>query len=195
MFTGIVEEQGVVEKIIKKKNLLTLILLAKKILKGIKTGDSIAVEGVCLTVTSKNQNHLTFDVMQETIQKTTLKDLKLKALVNLERALKKDDRLGGHFVTGHVDGIGIIKKKITRMNYVELYIAVAKDLKCLLVPKGSVCVDGVSLTVGKVGRDYFSIYLIPYTLKVTSLGSKKVSAKVNIETDILAKYVLTPRLK
>jgi riboflavin synthase len=129
--------------------------------------------------------------MKESLDKTTLSSLKPGDKVNLEQALKFGQRLGGHFVTGHVDDLGVISKKVLRPNYVEYQIKVPKAILRYIVPKGSITIDGISLTVGKVEKDHFSVYLIPYTLKVTNLGQKKVSDKVNIETDILAKYVLT----
>ena len=190
MFTGIIEEQGIVQRIEKKKNLLQLTIHAHKVLKGTKIGDSVAVDGVCLTVTAKDHQSLSFDIMKETIIATTLKHIRPAQKVNLERALTMSRHLSGHFVTGHVDGIGIIQKKITKTNYVEYKIAVPASLRRYIVKKGSISVDGISLTVGEVGRNTFSVYLIPYTFKITSLGMKKELDSVNIETDILAKYVL-----
>ena len=190
MFTGIVEDIGIVEGIERKDNLSLLKLRAKKAAQGMKVGDSIAVDGVCLTVTNVKKNLLTFDVMRETLLKTTLGLIKKQQKVNLERALKVGDRLSGHFVTGHVDVLAQIQAVVKTTNYLELKIAIAKNLVKYLVPKGSVCVDGVSLTVGQVKRDVFSVYLIPFTKTVTTLGLKKKGDRVNIETDILAKYVL-----
>ena len=128
--------------------------------------------------------------MLETLRKTTLSQLRPGMPVNLERALKAGGRFDGHFVMGHVDDRGIIKKRIALPNYVEFQISVAPKLYRYLVPKGSVCVDGVSLTVGEVKKNYFSVYLIPHTLKVTTLGTKKEKDAVNIEADILARYIL-----
>lgn len=190
MFTGIVEEQGMIEKIINKKNLAVLTLKADKVINGTKQGDSIAIDGVCLTVTAKQGRNLTFDIMKETLSATTLKNVHPGQKVNLERALTMNDRLGGHFVTGHIDGTGVIKKKIFKENYAEYHVMLNKSLARYIVPKGSVCIDGVSLTVGEVKGPRFSVYLIPHTLEVTTFGTKKISDKVNIETDILAKYVL-----
>ena len=193
MFSGIVEGIGVVKGLEYKKNLFVLKISAKKILKGTKISDSVSVDGVCLTVTKIKEGIFYFDVMKETIDKTTLKYLRPNHGVNLERALKVNSRLGGHFVSGHVDGVGIIKKIITLPNYVEYQIAFNKELKRYLAPKGSVCIDGISLTMGTVKRNVFSVYIIPHTLKITTLGSKRASDKVNIETDILAKYILAAR--
>lgn len=190
MFSGIVEEKGCVKKMVWQKNLMTMTLEAKKVLRGSKIGDSIAVDGVCLTVTGLDKRTFTVDLMKETLDKTTLGLRKTKDKINLERALKVNSRLGGHFVQGHVDGVGLIKAKITKKNYVEYRIAIEKKLIPYLVPKGSVCVDGISLTVGEMRGSTFSVYIIPHTLKVTTLGSKKKGNKVNIETDLLAKHVV-----
>lgn len=189
MFAGIIEETGFVEEIISKKNLTVLKVRAKKTLRGTKAGASIAVDGVCLTVTDIRKDVLLFDMMRETMLQTTLTDLKPKCPVNLERALKVGRRIDGHFVTGHVDGVGTIKEKIERPNYVELRVDGVKDLMKYIVPKGSICLDGVSLTVGEVNKTNFAVYLIPFTEKMTTLGSKRKGDKVNIETDILAKYI------
>ena len=190
MFNGIVEEIGVVDALERRKNLSVLKVRARKVLKGTKLGDSIAVDGVCLTVTDKKKNVLVFDMMRETVNKTSLGQLRRGDKVNLERALKAGGRVSGHFVTGHVDGVGRIEDKITGPNYAELSIRLPKGLGKYIVPKGSVSIDGVSLTVGKVGKDRFSVYLIPFTKQVTTLGAKKKGGWVNIETDILAKYLL-----
>ena len=190
MFTGIVEEKGNVKELHRSANLLTLSVYAKKVFPGTKIGDSIAVDGVCLTVIRTNGRALTFELMKETLQKTTLGSAKANTQVNLERALKTNSRLGGHFVQGHIDGIGIIKNKKTLPNYLRYEITVPKNLARYIVPKGSIAIDGVSLTVGEVRTSTFSVYLIPHTLGVTTLGSKKAGDKVNIETDILAKYIL-----
>ena len=153
-------------------------------------GDSIAVNGVCLTVTNVREDILTFDIMRETLIKTNLGTLQPKSRVNLERALKANGRIDGHFVSGHVDDLGRIIARITGENYTELRIGIKKSLMKYIAPKGSVCLDGVSLTIGEVKKTYFSVYLIPFTLEVTTLGAMKKGDKVNIETDILAKYIL-----
>ena len=189
MFTGIIEEKGKIKRVEHKKNLIVLEVNVDKVLRGTKIGDSIAVDGVCLTVSGRRNRSFIFDAMQETILKTTLKYLRPGDRVNLERALRVGDRLDGHFVFGHVDGVGTIKKKITRANYVRYDICVDKKLTRYIVPKGSIAVDGISLTVGDVGKHVFSIHIIPHTLKITALGDKGMSDKVNIETDILAKYI------
>ena len=190
MFTGIIEEQGKVISLRRKTNLTVLELQAGTITRGLKLGESVAVNGVCLTVTKLKNKIISFDIMKETIERTTLKTLRPLSVVNLERALLPTARFSGHFVTGHVDGTGTIRQIIQLKHYVALQITIAPRLKKFLVPQGSVCIDGVSLTVGKVGKKDFTVHLIPFTLKVTNLGLKKTGDKVNIETDILAKYIL-----
>ncbi len=190
MFTGIIEEQGTIEKVEKKKNLWRLTLKANKVLKQTKIGESLCVDGVCLTTVFKTKKTLSFEVMKETLRSTTLQFVNPKQKVNLERALRRGDRLGGHFLTGHIDRMGVIKKMIKKKNEVEYQIQAPRSLMRYIVLKGSVALDGISFTVGKIRNNLFSVYLIPYTLKVTTLGSKSVADFVNIETDILAKYVL-----
>lgn len=190
MFNGIVEEIGVVDALERRKNLAVLKVRAHKVLKGTTPGDSISVDGVCLTVTDKRKDILAFDMMRETVSKTSLGQLRRGDKVNLERALKAGGRVSGHFVTGHVDGAGRVERKIVEANYMELSIRLPKALGKYIAPKGSVCLDGVSLTVGKVSKGRFSVYLIPFTKQVTTLGMKKKGDWVNIETDILAKYIL-----
>jgi len=190
MFTGIIEELGTVTSLRKKVNLATLRIKANKILRGLKVGDSVAVDGVCLTVSAIENQVLCFDVMRETLKVTALKHCVQASKVNLERALKFNDRLSGHFVTGHIDEIGKIENKISKKNYTELKIRLPKRLAPYIVPKGSICLDGVSLTVGEVSKTSFSAYLIPYTKQVTTLGLKKKNDHINIEADILSKYVM-----
>ena len=193
MFNGIVEETGVVERIDHRKNLSVLKVRARKVFKGVRKGDSIAVDGVCLTVTDAASHVLTFDLMRETLVKTSLGKLKPADRVNLERALKVGGRISGHFVAGHVDAVGRVEAKVSAANYTELRVRLPKTLRRYIAPKGSVCLDGVSLTVGEVKKDYFSVYLIPLTLRVTTLGLKREGDGVNIEVDILARYILNER--
>ena len=193
MFSGIVEEYGLIQDVRKKENLFILSVEANTVLGGTKIGDSICVNGVCLTVTEKKKRVLMFDVMKETIDATSLKHAGKGVKVNLERSLKVSSRIGGHFVTGHVDGTGEILKIVTLPNYVEFRIGAAGDLMQYIAPKGSVTVDGVSLTIGHVTRDYFSVYLIPHTLEVTTFGQTRKGDRVNLETDILAKYIVHNR--
>ncbi len=191
MFSGIVEEYGEVVSIKEKENLSTIQIKAKKVARGTKVGDSISVAGVCLTVVGIKAGVMTFDIMKETIEKTILGCLKPGKTVNLERALKMSDRISGHFVSGHVDNMETVRDVIHRPNYTELQITIRKDLAKYIVPKGSVCLDGVSLTIGDVRKTFFSVYLIPFTLEVTTLGENKKGDRINIETDILAKYILS----
>ncbi len=191
MFTGIVEEIGQVLGFHQQRNLATVVIKTKKVHQGTQKGESIAVDGVCLTVTQVKKDRLAFDLMKETLKTTTLKDLAPGSPVNLERALKMDGRINGHFVTGHADGIGVILKKVIQRNYLELWVSSDKKWFSGLVPKGSICLDGVSLTVGQVAKNQFSVYLIPLTRDLTTLGSKRAGDRINIEFDILAKYVLS----
>ena len=192
MFTGIIEEKGRVEKLEKKTNLSVLKISCREVIQETNIGDSISVDGVCLTVVRiQNPQDLVFELMKETLDTTTLKNLNKGSYVNLERALKAESRLGGHFVTGHVDCVGVIERILKKKNYVEFQISIEKRIKRFLIPKGSVAVEGVSLTIGKVVGEFFSIYLIPYTLKTTTLGFRKQGDRVNIETDLLAKYILS----
>ncbi len=190
MFTGIVEEKGTVSALVRRENLFVLHVKAQKVPLGIKNGDSVSVNGVCLTVTGHKGKVLSFDMMKETLLATTLKDAKPGDSVNLERAMKADSRFGGHFVTGHVDGVGIINRIVKLPNYVEFEIAPPKKFMRYLVSKGSVTLDGISLTVGKVSKNSLSVYLIPATLRITTFGQKKQGDRVNVETDILARYIL-----
>jgi len=190
MFTGIVEVTGRVSSIRKKENLFVLSVLKPKGFTDVRIGDSIAVEGVCLTVTSGKGECFHFDLMKETLDATTLKHLKAGSAVNLERAMKAEARMGGHFVTGHVDAVGRITDIKTLPNYVEYRLSIPDPLMRYVVPKGSVAIDGISLTVGEVKKGWFAVYFIPHTLDVTTIGKKKTGDEVNIETDLLAKYIL-----
>ena len=189
MFTGIIEEMGVVQSLTRKGQLALLTVKAKKVLSGTKPGDSVAIDGVCLTVTKALKNTLVFDIMLESLKVTALGNLKTGERVNLERALKFGDRLGGHFVTGHVDAVLKIQKIVKTGKFIECQFAMDKAVAPYLVPKGSITVHGISLTVGRVTKTLFSVYLIPFTLKVTNLGAKKAGDFVNVETDVLAKYI------
>lgn len=190
MFTGIIEQLGKIKSIREERNLIILGVDTGKLGAKVKNGDSVAVNGVCLTATGKKANVVSFDLMKETIEKTSLKQIKVGSGVNLELALKADSRFGGHFVSGHVDEKGTITHIAKDKNWVSMTISISKANAKYIVPKGSVTLDGVSLTVGKVKASSFEVYLIPFTLKVTNLGAKKVGDSINIETDILAKYIL-----
>lgn len=189
MFTGIVEELGAIRGINAGGRWAKLDIEAKVVLEKTKLGDSIAVNGVCLTVTSLGTNRFTADVMDETLKKTSLRELKSGSKVNLERALRVGDPMGGHMVSGHVDGVG----KIIRQEKVDIalitWVQCSASISNQLIPKGSVAIDGISLTVVDVEAESFSVSLIPHTVGMTTLGFKKAGDQVNLETDVLGKYV------
>ncbi|CAG5664105.1 riboflavin synthase subunit alpha [Streptococcus pneumoniae] len=189
MFTGIIEEIGKVERIQKDSRNCKLSIKASKILTDIHLGDSIAVNGICLTVTHSNHQSFTVDVMNETWSRTALTLLKHGSEVNLERALSVNGRLGGHVVTGHIDGTGKISSIKKDNNAVWYQINTQKEILDLIVEKGSITIDGISLTVAKVSKVNFSVSVIPHTLEQTILKSKQVGSTVNLENDILGKYV------
>lgn len=189
MFTGIVEEQGVVRELRLLPESAQLTLEGKRVLEGTHIGDSIAVNGVCLTVVRQGDREFTVDVMSETLQKTNLAELKRGSRVNLERALQLQTRLGGHLVSGHVDGVGHIRR-ITPWGIAHVYeISSPPALLHYILPKGSIAMDGISLTVIDVAADYFTVSLIPHTAQETTLGWKGIGASVNLETDLIGKYV------
>ena len=190
MFTGIIEQLGIVKAIRYQKNLIILDIDCGTLAKSIKLGDSVAINGACLTAALIKKTVVSFDVMKESMAKTSLKELHIGDAVNLELALKANSRLGGHFVTGHVDEVAVIKSIAKEPNWVAITIAVSKENRRYLVKKGSITVDGISLTVGRVNKTDFAVYLIPFTLKRTNLSTKKKGDSVNLETDILAKYIL-----
>lgn len=189
MFTGIVEELGTVKAIHSLQTSARLTIAATKVLEGTIIGDSIAVNGVCLTVTEMSSKDFSADVMYETLRKTNLEELKQHSNVNLERALQLQSRLGGHLVSGHVDGIGTIRSispvGIAKVLKIHCEEHVARNL----LPKGSVSIDGISLTVVDVEDAFFTVSIIPHTLKNTTLGYKNIGLTVNLETDIIGKYV------
>lgn len=189
MFTGIVEEIGQVLSVQQFSQSLTITILASKVIEDVQLGDSIAVNGVCLTVTSFTHDRFTVDVMPETYQSTSLRHVTTSLFVNLERAIAANRRFGGHFVTGHIDNVATIMTKQTRANALYIMIRVPKELVRYLMPKGSVTVDGVSLTIFDVGEQHFTISLIPHTQQQSTLAKKQVGQIVNIECDVLAKYV------
>lgn len=187
MFTGIVEELGQVKKLSRRGSSTLLEIEAVKAADGIKVGDSIAVNGACLTVVDCEAGRLSFEVMPETMKATDLGVLRLCDKVNLERSLKIGDRLSGHFVTGHIDCIGIIRKKGYAGGNLSFQINVPAGFSSFILPKGSVAVDGISLTLMAKKAGSFTVYIIPHTLKNTTLAFKGPSDKVNVEFDILAK--------
>ncbi len=190
MFTGIIEGVGSVSQVEKKKEGVCLFIRAPFSLRRDKLGDSLAVDGCCLTLIQKKGNVFCVEVSPETLSRTTLGALKKNSPVNLERALKLGDRLGGHWVQGHVDGIGKLRSKENKKDWIFLEIDFSPRLRKYMVEKGSVTVDGVSLTINRVSAKTFSLCLIPHTQKLTALTAKKVGDRVNLEVDILAKYVL-----
>ena len=189
MFTGIIEDLGKIDKIKQSGESIIMTITSNKIVSDVNCGDSIAVNGVCLTVTSFNEREFTVDLMPETVRSTSLKELKRGSKVNLERAMLASSRFGGHFVSGHVDGIGTIMTKKRVENAVYYEIEVSNELQQYLLYKGSVAVDGTSLTIFGLHDNLFTISLIPHTLSATVLGDKGVNDIVNIECDMLGKYV------
>jgi riboflavin synthase len=189
MFTGIVEEIGSISNIQKTGESYVLTIDAKKVLEDVHLGDSIAVNGVCLTVTSFTGSFFKVDVMPETVKSSSLRSLKRGSHVNLERAMAAGGRFGGHFVSGHIDGTGVIKSKKPFENAV--YYEIEPDIEWLkfIILKGSICVDGTSLTVFGVTENSFTISLIPHTMSETILGEKNTGDVVNIECDMIGKYV------
>ena len=195
MFTGIIEGIGKVIKINKNttnRSAFQMIVDLGKHSKGLKVGQSVALNGVCLSVTKISKNKCSFEMIDETIKKTDLGNLKIGGIVNIERSLKVGDRMEGHFVLGHVDGVGIIKKIEKKPKEVKLWFEIPKKLSKYVVKKGSITLDGISLTVVDVKKNNASVCLIPHTMNVTNFNSKKISDKINIETDILGKYILKP---
>lgn len=192
MFTGIVEETGEVVAIEPRDDSAVLRLRARAVAEDIRHGASIAVNGVCLTVTAwsgQPVHEIGFDVMGETLERTSLGALRPGEAVNLERAARADSRLDGHVVQGHVDGTGTVLARTPATHWERVRFGLAPELARFVAEKGSIAVDGVSLTVSAVGEDWFEVGLIPETLKATTLGAKPVGATVNLEVDVLAKYV------
>lgn len=191
MFTGLVEGQGSVQAVLTEGAgvRLQIGVPAEIAASGCNIGDSVAINGCCLTVVELVGNRLTFQAGPETLAKTNLGKLKQGMTVNLERPLTANARLGGHFVQGHVDGVGQLDQIVPNGDWVTMWFRVPEQMTRCMVPKGSIAVDGISLTLVDVERDRFSVALIPHTLQVTTLGNKQPGDPVNIETDLLAKYV------
>lgn len=189
MFTGLIEEIGIIKGITKGSKSITLTIGAAKVLENIKLGDSIATNGVCLTVTHYNTNMFTADVMPETMRMTSLGNLVVGGLVNLERALRLGDRLGGHLLSGHIDCVGTIESFQKEDNATWITIRPPASFMPYVLHKGSVAIDGVSLTVAALERDVFKVSIIPMTKDETTLLKKKVGAIVNLEGDMIGKYV------
>ncbi len=192
MFTGIIEEKGAVaglEMGAADGKGARIKIRAQKILQGTKVGDSVAVNGVCLTATSLGADFFTADVMAETLRRSNLGSLAVGSQVNLERAMAADGRFGGHIVSGHIDGTGTIEKLEREGNAVWVYVSASDSVLNLIVEKGSIAIDGISLTVAKLEPARFAVSVIPHTGEETTLLSKKVGDKVNLENDIVGKYV------
>jgi len=189
MFTGIMEEMGVVQTIDRQKRSARLSLLAKTVLEDLAVGDSITVNGVCLTATGKTDKEFTADVSSETLNVTNLGALKTGDAVNLERAVRVNSRLGGHLVTGHIDGVGLIRDRRQEEEAWLLTIEMPKDLLRYCIKKGSIAVDGISLTINQVTEKDIQVAIIPHTAKATTLGLKGVGTTVNLECDLIGKYL------
>jgi len=189
MFTGIIEDKGKVSRIEHRGQEKRLILELPPHLTELQLSDSININGVCLTVVQKNEQGIELDLSLETLQKTALGELKEGDQVNLERALRLTDRLGGHIVTGHVDGIGEIVEKREERDFLQLGIRIPESVSRYVVQKGSIAIDGISLTVNEYQEGEIRMTLIPYTIEKTTLKQKRVGDRVNLEADILGKYV------
>lgn len=189
MFTGIVEETGVVTDIKKGAKSCVLSVSANVVLSDVKLGDSIAINGVCTTVTTVKGNIFTVDIMAETMRKTSFSNLKKGDRVNLERAMSANGRFGGHIVSGHIDGVGTIRSFVKEDNAVWVTIGASDEIMRYIVKKGSITIDGISLTVALVYKDAFAVSVIPHTAEETTLLSKHSGDAVNLECDIVGKYV------
>jgi len=193
MFTGIIEGIGKIEKIsknTKNRSAIQMTVNLGKHAKGLKIGQSVSLNGVCLTATKLTKSNCIFEMIEETTNKTDLGNLKPGDIVNIERSLRTGDRLEGHFVLGHVDGVGTIKKIQNKPKEVQVWFEVPKELSKYVVKKGSIAVDGISLTIVDIKNNLASVCLIPHTIELTNFKTKNVGDKLNIETDILGKYIL-----
>ncbi|MCX8526954.1 MAG: riboflavin synthase [Candidatus Nanopelagicales bacterium] len=188
MFTGIVEERGRISTVEPLGDSVRVVIAAAEVLEGTRLGDSIAVNGVCLTVVDCDGNSFSADVMQETLDRSSLGAATAGAHVNLERAARLDSRIGGHLVQGHVDGTGSVLAIEPSDHWTVMRFSLPQEIARYVVEKGSITVDGVSLTVVDAQRDWFSVSLIPTTLQMTTLGDRKVGDRVNLEVDAIAKY-------
>ncbi|GAB6150116.1 MULTISPECIES: riboflavin synthase [Clostridium] len=189
MFTGIVEEIGTINSIFQNRENARIKIDANKVLEDVNLGDSICTNGVCLTVTEYDSKSFTVDVMGETLRRSNLGELKKGDKVNLERALALGGRFGGHIVSGHIDGVGVIKEFSNEGNAIWISIETSNDILKSIVFKGSITIDGVSLTVAYVDDYIFKVCIIPHTQSETILTSKKTGNKVNLECDVIAKYI------
>jgi len=189
MFTGIVEDKGKILRADVRRQGRRLMLRVPPHLTDLQLGDSINVNGACLTVVEKAKDSVAVDVSSETLEKTTFREVREGDEVNLELAMRLSDRLGGHIVTGHVDAVGTLVERRSELEFVHLRIQVPKSVSRYVVPKGSIAIDGISLTVNTCDGDEIQITLIPYTLQKTTLFNKRVGDRVNLEADVLGKYV------
>jgi len=189
MFTGIVEELGRIAGIEVQGDAVRLTVEGPLVASDLHRGDSIAVCGTCLTAVEHNASGFTADVMQETLNRTSLGTLKVGDAVNLERAMTAATRFGGHVVQGHVDGVGTVISREPSENWEWVRVEIPADLMKYVVLKGSITIDGVSLTVNEVGENWIGLSLIPETLRLTTLGGKQVGSKVNVEADVMAKHI------
>ena len=189
MFTGLIEDVGKVAALRKGQKSAVLTVATRLAVRSMELGASIAVNGACLTVAKKGRQSFTVDVSPETLKRTSLGMLGTGSWVNLERPLRLQDRLGGHLVTGHVDGVAVVESIDVQAEYTFFAFSVPASLGALLVPKGSVAVDGISLTVNECSHRLFKVAIIPFTLKHTNLRLRRLGDKVNIETDLIGKYV------
>ena len=189
MFTGIVEELGKVKAIEVLPDALRITIEGPLVVSDVNRGDSISVSGTCLTAVEHDATSFTADVMQETLKLTSLDGIKVGDSVNLERAMTAATRFGGHVVLGHVDGVGEIISREPSENWEWVRVSIPKELMKYVVLKGSITIDGISLTVNELGEDWIGLSLIPETLAVTTLGSKKPGQKVNLEVDVMAKHI------
>ena len=193
MFTGIITSTGKIKKIeqnTKNRSAIKVSIDLGKDSKGLKIGQSVALNGVCLSATKISKNVCTFEMIDETMKKTDLGNLKVGSIVNVERSLKVGERLEGHFVLGHVDGVAKIEKIEEKPKEVTIWFKIPKNLKKYVVKKGSIALDGISLTLVDVKNDLGSVCLIPHTIQITNFKTKKIGDKLNIETDVLGKYIL-----
>lgn len=189
MFTGIVETTGKIKKIENKAGKVYFTISVRNFLQDIKTGASISCDGVCLTVVKKTKDSFTVELMPETLRLTKFADSRAGDLINLEKSLKIGERIDGHFVMGHVDGVGVVKKVVEEGEYTDLIINIPKKIIKYLAYKGSASVNGVSLTIAGNGKDWLKVCLITHTLEITNLSELKVGDKVNIEVDMIARYL------
>jgi riboflavin synthase len=189
MFTGLIEDVGRVASLVLNKQSAVLTVESSLALRGIPLGASIAVNGACLTVVQKGKGTVAFDVSPETLERTSLATVEPGTLLNLELSMRLEDRLGGHLVTGHIDGVGSVHSVEKKGDFTFFSFRLAQRLGSLLVSKGSVAVDGISLTVNRCSARGFSVAIIPFTMQNTNLRARRVGDKVNVETDLIGKYV------